>query len=51
MKNRKIPGMLIILPSFAPWIVYWIVGNILGIAIPLFICFTADNPTNPKKRF
>jgi all-trans-retinol 13,14-reductase len=38
--KRKIPGMLYILVSFIPWIVYWIVcgmGNVLGIIVPLAI--------------
>jgi len=38
--KRKIPGMLYILVSFIPWIIYWILcgmGNKLGVAIPLVI--------------
>ncbi len=38
--KRKIPGMLYILVSFIPWIVYWILcgmGNVLGIVVPLTI--------------
>ncbi len=40
-KNKiKIPGMLYILVSFMPWIVYWVLcgaGNKLGIIVPLAI--------------
>lgn len=38
--KKKIPGMLYILVSFVPWIIYWILcgmGNELGVAIPLVI--------------
>jgi len=38
--KRKIPGILYILTSFIPWIVYWVlcgVGNRLGIVIPFII--------------
>ena len=38
--ERKIPGMLYILVSFIPWIVYWTLcgtGNKLGVVIPLVI--------------
>jgi all-trans-retinol 13,14-reductase len=38
--KRKIPGMLYILVSFAPWIIYWIlcgIGNALGIVAPFAI--------------
>jgi len=39
-KTKKIPGMLYILVSFAPWIIYWVVcgmGNKLGIVVPFAI--------------
>jgi all-trans-retinol 13,14-reductase len=35
--KRKIPGMFLIIVSFIPWIVYWVlcgVGNKLGVVIP-----------------
>lgn len=38
--DGKIPGMLHIVVSFTPWIVYWVlcgIGNKLGVAIPLII--------------
>jgi len=40
--KRKIPGMLYILVSFIPWIVYWILSGMgykAGIIIPLAISF------------
>jgi len=50
----KIPGMLYILVSFAPWIVYWILcgmGNILGITIPLIIALMLIIPQVYKGDF
>jgi len=38
--KRKMPGMLYIIVSFIPWIIYWIlcsIRNILGIVIPFII--------------
>jgi all-trans-retinol 13,14-reductase len=38
--KRKMPGMLYIIVSFIPWIIYWIlcsIRNILGIVIPFVI--------------
>ncbi len=45
--KRKIPGMLHILFSFIPWIVYWILcgtGNVLGIIVPLAISLLLVTP-------
>ena len=44
--NGKIPGMLYMLVSFAPWVVYWVlcgVGNKLGVVIPLAISLLVSN--------
>lgn len=52
--NRKIPGMLYILVSFAPWIVYWVLcgtGNILGVIISLVIALLLVIPQIHKKDF
>ncbi|MDI6822297.1 MAG: FAD-dependent oxidoreductase [Actinomycetota bacterium] len=56
MKNnkRKIPGMLYILVSFTPWIVYWILcgmGNVLGIVVPLAISLLLVIPQICKRDF
>ena len=52
--DRKIPGMLYILVSFTPWIVYWTlssIGNILGIIIPLIIALLLIIPQIIKRDF
>ncbi|HAA89410.1 MAG TPA: all-trans-retinol 13,14-reductase [Peptococcaceae bacterium] len=52
--KRKIPGMLYILVSFIPWIVYWILcslGNVLGIVIPLAISLILVVPQIRKRDF
>jgi len=52
--KREIPGMLYILVSFTPWIVYWvlcIIGNILGIVIPLVISLLLIAPQIRKWSF
>ena len=52
--KRKIPGMLYILVSFIPWIVYWVVcgmGNRLGVAIPLVISLILIIPQICKRDF
>ena len=56
LKNnkRKIPGMLYMLFSFIPWIVYWVLcdmGNILGIIIPLVIALLLIIPQIRKRDF
>lgn len=58
MKNnknkRKIPGMLFILISFIPWIVYWVLcgmGNAFGIVISLIISLIFIIPQIRKKDF
>jgi all-trans-retinol 13,14-reductase len=56
MRNskRKIPGMLYILVSFVPWIIYWVLcgmGNKLGIIIPLVISLLLIIPRIRKKDF
>ncbi|HIH69784.1 phytoene desaturase family protein [Methermicoccus shengliensis] len=52
--NRKIPGMLYILVSFVPWIVYWVLcgmGNRLGVVIPLAISLLLVIPQIHKRDF
>lgn len=52
--KRKIPGMLYILFSFIPWIVYWILcgmGNVLGIVVPLAISLLLVIPQIRKRDF
>jgi len=52
--KRKIPGMLYILLSFIPWIVYWILcgtGNVLGIVVPLTISLLLVIPQIRKRDF
>ena len=52
--ERKIPGMLYILVSFIPWIVYWILcgmGNKLGVVIPLVISLILIIPQILKRDF
>jgi len=52
--KRKIPGMLYILFSFIPWIVYWILcgtGNVLGIVVPLTISLLLVIPQIRKRDF
>ena len=54
VKKRKIPGMLYILVSFIPWIIYWVLcgmGNKLGIAIPLAISLILLTPQIHKRDF
>lgn len=50
--KRKIPGMLYILASFIPWIVYWVlcgIGSRLGVAIPFAISLILIIPQIRKK--
>jgi len=50
--NRKIPGMLYILVSFIPWIIYWVLsgmGNKLGIVVPFVISLFLVVPQIRKK--
>jgi len=52
--SRKIPGMLYILVSFAPWIVYWVLcgmGNRLGVVISLAISLLLVIPQIHKRDF
>ena len=52
--NGKIPGMLYMLVSFAPWVVYWVLcgmGNKLGVVIPLAISLILVIPRIHKKDF
>ncbi len=52
--KRKIPGMLYILISFVPWIVYWVLcgmGDVLGIIIPLVIALLLIISQIRKKDF
>ena len=52
--ERKIPGMLYILVSFIPWIIYWILcgmGNKLGIVVPLAISLLLVVPQIRKRDF
>ena len=52
--ERKIPGMLYILVSFIPWVIYWILcgmGNKLGIAVPLAISLLLVVPQIRKNDF
>jgi all-trans-retinol 13,14-reductase len=45
--KRKMPGMLYIIVSFIPWIVYWVlcsIGNVLGIVIPFVISLLLITP-------
>lgn len=56
MKNnkRKIPGMLYILVSFIPWIIYWVLcgmGNRLGVIIPFAISLILIIPQIRKRDF
>jgi all-trans-retinol 13,14-reductase len=50
----RLPGMLYILVSFIPWIVYWILcgfGNPLGITVPLIISIVLILPQILKRSF
>ncbi len=54
-ENRKIkiPGMLYILISFIPWIIYWILcsmGNTLRSAYPLNNLFNSHKSSSPETR-
>ncbi len=52
--NGKIPGMLYILVSFAPWVVYWVLcgmGNRLGVVISLTISLLLVIPQIRKRDF
>ena len=52
--ERKIPGMLYILLSFVPWIVYWVLcgmGNRLGVAIPFVVSLLLIIPQIHKRDF
>ncbi|AGK61884.1 Phytoene dehydrogenase-related protein [Archaeoglobus sulfaticallidus PM70-1] len=52
--NRKIPGMLYILISFVPWVVYWVLcgmGNMLGVVIPLVIILLLIIPQICRRDF
>jgi len=52
--KRKVPGMLYILVSFIPWIVYWVLcgmGSKLGIVIPLAISLILIIPQIRKRDF
>ncbi|GBE54495.1 hypothetical protein BMS3Bbin15_00649 [archaeon BMS3Bbin15] len=53
MQNkRKMPGMLYILVSFIPWIVYWILcgmGNRSGVVIPFAISLLLVIPQIRKR--
>lgn len=52
--KRKIPGMVYILVSFIPWIIYWILcgmGNELGIVIPFAISLLLMAPQIHKRDF
>jgi all-trans-retinol 13,14-reductase len=52
--RRKIPGMLYILVSFIPWIVYWTlcgIGSMLGIVIPFVISFILIIPQIRRRNF
>lgn len=52
--NGKIPGMLYILVSFAPWVVYWVLcgmGNRLGVVISLAISLLLVIPQIRKREF
>ena len=55
MKNNgKMPGMLYILISFVPWILYWVlcsVGNRLGVAISFAISLILIIPQIRKRDF
>lgn len=56
MKNnkKKIPGMLYMLVSFVPWIVYWIlcgIGNVMGIVISFAISLLLVIPQICKRDF
>ena len=55
-ENRKIkiPGMLYILISFIPWIIYWMLcsmENTLGVLIPLIISLILINPQVQRRDF
>ena len=50
----KIPGMLYILISYIPWIVYWIIcgsGKILGLILPLMISLMILIPQIKSKNY
>ena len=52
--KRKIPGMLYIIISFLPWIVYWVLcgmGNKLGIVIPFSLSLILIIPQILKRDF
>lgn len=54
IKKYKIPGMLYILVSYIPWIVYWVLcgmGNSVGIIIPLIMSLLLIIPQIKKKYF
>lgn len=53
-KKIKIPGMVYILFSFIPWIIYWILtgmGSSLGVIFPLLISLILIFPQIIKKEF
>lgn len=53
-KERKIPGMLYILVSFIPWIIYWIlcgIGNKLGIPASFLVSMLLITPQIWRKDF
>lgn len=52
--KKKIPGMLFIIISFMPWIVYWVLcgmGNKLGIVIPFLLSLLLIIPQIRKRDF
>jgi len=52
--NKKIPGMLYILTSFIPWILYWVLcgkGMYAGVIIPLMISIFFIIPQIRKRDF
>lgn len=54
VKKRRMPGMLYIIVSFIPWIVYWTLcgfGNVLGIVLSLTISLLLIIPQILKRDF
>jgi all-trans-retinol 13,14-reductase len=54
VKKRRMPGMLYIIVSFIPWIVYWTLcgfGNVLGIVLSLIISLLLIIPQILKRDF
>ena len=52
--KRKISGMFLIIVSFIPWIVYWVlcgVGNKLGVVIPFSFSLLLIIPQIRKRDF